>query len=198
MTSTVELVSPDIDIESSNILQFDTISSRYYLKKNINRNLKAIGNDIIINGFETSFTQDGDNFYFTIAPGKAICDITLIESNENINLDINTTGFENQADLLIFLNYKYNEQEYNTAKLKLYYVIGNSIYPDTFNLDYDRILIAKFLLDNGTLYKSEISFNTNEIYSILSKDFEIYPLSNLFKSQLKYIEKFSFLYNYLN
>jgi hypothetical protein len=199
MTSTVELVSPDIiDNESSNILQFDTISSRYYLTKNINRNLKAIGNDIIIDGFETVYSEDVNNFYFTISQGRAVCDLSLIESNINVYLDINKNLFESTADLLIFLNYKYNEQEYSTAKLKLYYIIENSIYPNDFNLDFDKILISKFTLNNGTLIQSDISFNTNEVYTILNKNFEIYPLSNLFKTQLKYIDKISFLYNYLN
>jgi hypothetical protein len=198
MTSTVELISPDIDIESSNILQFDTISSRYYLKKNINRNLKAIGNDVVIDGFETTYSEDINNFYFTVSPGKAICDITLIESLENIHLDINKNLFETTADLLIFLNYKYNEQEYSTAKLKLYYMVGSSIYPNDFDLNFDRILISKFMLNNGALNKVDISFNTNETHTILSKNFEVYPLSNLLKSQLKYIDKISFLYNYSN
>lgn len=199
MTSTVELPIGDYTSEPANILQYDTISSRYYLNRSTNRNLMAIGNNLILDGFETGHTNVGDNYTFNITPGKAICDLTLIESEEIEQLSLDISSFDRTGFIIIAINYKYSAEVYSNGKLKIYYLDDNltTTYPDDFDVEYDNILIAHFQITENSIIKTPNYLITQQLITIKGKEYQIYPISDISTLQLKYIEKIESLYNYI-
>jgi hypothetical protein len=198
MTSIVELPIGNYTLEPANILQYDTISSRYYLNHSINRNLMAFGNNLILDGFETTYTNIGDDYTFNITPGKAICDLTLIESQENEELNLNISSFDRTGSIIIVINYKYSAETYSNAKLKIYYLDDDLIttYPDTFDVEYDNIVISHFQITEYSIVKTSDYLVTQQPITIKNKEYRVFPISDILSFQLKYIEKMELLYNY--
>lgn len=198
MTSIVEIpVAARYKNEAANIIQYD-LGSRYYLNHNLHYNLNVLGNDIIISGFNiTSNIDSNNNCIFTISKGQAIIDSSLIENLSDIQLTCNIDIYDPDGYLIIVLHYHYYENSPSYSAIKLYYIRNSgNIYPNEFNSNYDRIIIAKYNFNKvqHTLSKSDITFNTNQVINIVGKNYDIYPVSYLFKTQFTKLNSFKDIY----
>lgn len=196
MTSIVEIQSPNYKIESSNILQYDTISSRYYLNRTVNKNLQVIGNNIVLEGLKINYYPQDTKYFFEISPGKVICDLCLIDIDTTSILSLETSYLDGLSEIVIMMNYRYSEESLNSIQLKLYHIHSGLIFPDNFNINSDNILIAHFYFENELLKQSNSTVKSNKKIDIKGRIYDIYPISNLFKQQLDYIDKLQLLYNY--
>lgn len=195
MTNSIEIISNPNKFESSNVLQYDNISSKYYLDHNINYNLQCLGNNIVLDGFNTSGTINNNICEFIISPGKAICDLTMIENKTPIIINFNVAPYDN-GSIIILLSYKFTEDMYNKINIEIVYL--SNYYLSKLSPKLEYIILAKYHIDkySNILLKSDISFNTNEQIQLGGKKLDIYPISNILKTQLNTINKLEFLYNY--
>ena len=137
---------------SQRILQQDTKDSKVYLNRNSNYILKAIGNDLVLNGLTVSDINIVNNTIaqITLSTGLLIQDSTLIQLQEPIVLSIDTRPYnQNAGYLIIYTTYQYlNTLDPNPITFNLQYITtdGEHIASDsqTWDPNTNRILLHMF------------------------------------------------------
>ena len=197
---------------SNKIFDFDTHSSKVYVSRSVNNLLKSIGDDCVLDGLTSSATYDADTNIITIKvdPGKAIVDSTLVEitSPKTLNkLELDVTPFLDSGFIVLALSYKFLNTMYsNLAKLRLFYVAPDSTpspqfnitNPDNFQIDYDRLILAKYTFNktNKSVNQIVTTLNSNSIQTIKAKNYYIYPRSKLLVNSFDEIKNLFTILNY--
>jgi hypothetical protein len=180
------------------LFDFDTSDSRVYLSASINSLFGAIGQNCILEGFDIlnlEYDQIQDKISLTITPGKIIIDSTLIDIQQNTNLDINVASLDQSGKLFISLGFTYIPNIYtNNCIMKLLYVSSDSqqILGGNFVENYDRIIVATFDFDKINKSVNQLDFNSIIEYKtlrILNKDYEVYPESFLNRRLRMYLNQ---------
>lgn len=153
------------------ILHQNTIDSKVYLSRTSNTILKAIGNDLVLNNLKIKDIQYPtiDTVKVILSTGLLIQDLTLIQIDEEVELDINVRPFDNNNGyLIIYTDYQYiNSVNENNLKFKLNYITadGNNIINDTWDPNRYRIILYRF---------SFRKLPTARITQIYEPEFEIF------------------------
>ena len=179
-----------VDPYTSKLFDFDNSSSRVYLSRTINNLLRAFGTDVIIENLfirDLLYNPDDEVVSLTVTSGKCIIDTTLIEFITDTDISINTSGYDSNGSLLLFISFRFAESIYeNLAKIKLVYIdpTNRFAYPEPIEFNSERICLAKFNFDKelNTITKSKDAHVT-----VGNKQYEIYPLNNMVKSVRDYV-----------
>jgi len=174
---------------SNKLFDFDTHSSKVYISRSVNNLLKSIGEDCVLDGLHSYAEYNPDNDIITISVdhGKAIIDSTLVEITsqkaENV-LNIDVTPFTDTGSLIVTLSYRFLNTLYtNLSKLKLFYVSSNGIdtIPDDFQIDFDRVILAKFTFNKTlkTVTQVPTRLMRPAVMQIRGKSFLVYPRSEI-------------------
>lgn len=140
-----------IDPYQQRVLDFNSNDPRYYLSRAANYILKAIGDDIVLNGFDIKNLQIQNNteIVITLGLGWAIADSTLVTIQEDINLIVDVTGIDpSDNQIFVYLRYKYQDYPNQDNQVKIianiYNKTNNVLSPNPFLWDpsYDRILLG--------------------------------------------------------
>ena len=136
------------------IFDYGTVDSRVYLSRATNMILKAIGNNVVLNGFTIGgLSGIGTSIIsLTVSTGYAIQDSTLVQSEQIATLTIDvstlvdtTTG---GAHLGVFLDYEYLETvESNPAVIRLYHISSDGMTLTPAGFDSARCLTLIGLIE---------------------------------------------------
>lgn len=139
------------DPYQNTIFDYNTPDSKVYLSRESNSILKAIGNNLVLNGLTLTPTFSGSTVYVNVGKGFAIHDLTLLELTSNINsVDINVATLADTpiggCHLAVFTSYQYIQTvEPNLMYLKIFHINSSGIIdaPDgMFNAVSDLILLG--------------------------------------------------------
>lgn len=135
----------------------DPINTSYpqkYLSRISNQQLlKAIGNNMVLNGLELSTSFVGPNAYIVLSAGKLIADYTVIELPSASNLDFSVSSYgdtpNTNSRLVVFSNFQYLEtpdtDTQTSLVLTVYHVNSTGLVVSGnpgFNATRNKILLA--------------------------------------------------------
>ena len=136
----------------SQILLHENIQdSKVYISRHVNHLLKAIGNNLVLEGFAlvTDPVVSGFNVTFTITPGILIQDLTLIEVKDQIELNIDVSPYDpDNGYIIIYTDFQHlDSTAENNIKFKVAYVKADGselvgTYP--WNSSRNRIILYRF------------------------------------------------------
>jgi len=149
----------------SQILLHENIQdSKVYISRHVNQLLRAIGNDLVLEGLTlvTDPVVSGFNVIFTITPGLLIQDSTLIEVKDQIELSINVSPYDpDNGYIIIYTDFQHlDSTAENNIKFKVAYVKADGselvgTYP--WNSSRNRIILYRF-----SFSKSSTTYLTQE------------------------------------
>jgi hypothetical protein len=174
---------------SNKLFDFDTHSSKVYISRSVNNLLKSIGEDCVLDGLHSyaEYNPDTDVITISVDHGKAIVDSTLVEitspKTDNV-LSIDVTPFTDTGSIILTLSYRFLNTLYsNLSKLKLFYVSSNGIdtIPDDFQVDFDRVILAKFTFNKTLKTVTQVPSRLMRpaLMQIRGKQFFVYPRSEI-------------------
>jgi hypothetical protein len=174
---------------SNKLFDFDTHSSKVYISRSVNNLLKSIGEDCVLDGLHSyaEYNPDTDVITINVDHGKAIVDSTLVEITslkaDNV-LSIDVSPFTDTGSIILTLSYRFLNTLYsNLSKLKLFYVSSNGIdtIPDDFQIDFDRVILAKFTFNKTlkTVTQTPTRLMRPAIMQLRGKQFLVYPRSEI-------------------
>lgn len=202
---TPQTQSSHINPFSGKVFEYDTISSKYYLARTINENLLCHGTDCIISGMDVKQINSNElnhNIEVVISAGRVIADMTLIDIDQDVTLNIDVTSLEDNGKLIVFLSYRFLETpNSNFAKLKVFYVSENTLntIPEQFQTDYERIALCELSFiktTNGVsnVVNTEVNYKNQKVITVKGKPYNLRNMSNLKKSTLDFMfERFKLI-----
>jgi len=131
------------------LLQFNTQDSKVYLSRSTNYLLKAIGDDVVLNGLSLTVnpTIDLETISLTISPGLLIQDTTLISILDSTTLTFNVRPYDqNNGYIIVYTEYQYlNIISENPLSLKIAYISADGTSISTsWDPNKNRILLYRF------------------------------------------------------
>lgn len=156
------------------IFDYGTVDSRVYLSRATNMILKAMGNNVICNGFNLAVSGVGTSIAtVTVGTGYAIQDSTLIQSTQVATLTINVSTLSDTttggAHLGIFIDYEYLESVVsNPMNIRLYHISsdGMTITPAGFDTARCLTLVGVVDFTKPVATITAISVNVGETLSV--------------------------------
>jgi hypothetical protein len=133
------------------LLHENTEDSRVYISRHVNRLLKAIGDDLVLEGLE--LVQDptitGTVVNFSLTPGLLIQDLTLIEINEQVELSIDVSPFDpDNGYIIIYTDFHHLDSSgENYLTFKVSYVLADGtelVAANPWNSSRNRIILNRF------------------------------------------------------
>mgnify|MGYP000861589302 FL=1 len=176
------------------ILHQNTQDSKVYLSRTSNYILNAIGNDLILNGFNiiSITTESLSTVKIRLSPGLLIQDTTLISIEEETELSIDVLPYDNNNGyLIIYTDYQYlNLVQENNLKLKLSYISadGDSIEPSTdiWDPNKNRILLYRFSFIK--LPQATLTQITTPTFTIFNREYFLNGENNFTNYQSKLLD----------
>ena len=173
------------------ILHQNTQDSKVYLSRASNFILRAIGNDLILKGFniQSITTINLDTLSFVINPGFLIQDSTLIEIKESSTLEINVKPYDHtNGYIIIYTDYQYLDSVLeNNLQLKISYITadGDHIEPseDIWDPNKNRILLYRFRFSK--LPQAIVSEVLEPEFTIFNKTYYLFGESNFTNFSIK-------------
>lgn len=179
-----------VDPYQQDVCQYNSADSKIYISRIVNSLLNALGNNIILDGFDisnVSFTAT--EVSVTVGSGHAIADQTLVKTTTDADLTYpNANLLDDSGKFILHINYKYLETLVSPTELdiRLSHVSpgGTVVSPDSWSA-HDRIVIGifDFVKDGGNI----TSFTQSSDYKIalIGTDYYIggYDSSNVHISQ---------------
>lgn len=126
------------------------------VQQSLTKTYSVIGNNIILDGFESTISYTDTNVNILIQPGKAVQDSSFLELENSENLTLNVTSLNPAGKLVSYIFFSGESSEF---KLGLVYLNSSNI-GDWDELNNKIILnIFKFTLDTyhriNSFYKTE-------------------------------------------
>ena len=157
-----------VDPYQQDVYQYDSSESKIYVSRVVNSLLNALGNNILLDGFDISNVAFADTeISCTVGAGYAIVDQTLIQTTEGSDLTYPDANLLGAGKFILHVNYKYLELLASPTELdiKISHVSSDGLIvtPDSWTAD-DRIVIGifNFERDGGVI----TSFAKSTDYSI--------------------------------
>ena len=153
---------------SQTLLHENTQDSKVYISRHVNHLLKAIGNDLVLEGFTlvTNPIISGFNVSFTLTPGILIQDLTLIEVKDQIELSINVSPFDpDDGYIIIYTDFQHlDSTAENNITFKAAYVKADGselVGTHPWNSSRNRIILYRFSFSksSSTTYLNEEESN---------------------------------------
>ena len=149
---------------SQTLLHENTQDSKVYISRHVNHLLKAIGNDLVLEGFTlvTNPIISGFNVTFNLTPGILIQDLTLIEVKDQIELSINVSPFDpDDGYIIIYTDFQHlDSTAENNITFKAAYVKADGselVGTHPWNSSRNRIILYRFSFSksSSTTYLNE-------------------------------------------
>jgi len=149
---------------SQTLLHENIQDSKVYISRHVNNLLKAIGNDLVLEGFTlvTDPVISGFNVIFNLTPGILIQDLTLIEVKDEIELSIDVSPYDpSNGYIIIYTDFQHlDSTAENNIKFRVAYVKadGSELVGTTpWNSSRNRIILYRFNFSksSSTTYLNE-------------------------------------------
>jgi hypothetical protein len=167
----------------SQILLHENIQdSSVYISRHVNRLLKAIGNDLVLEGLELvqDPTFEGTFINFSLTPGLLIQDYTLIEINEQVDLSIDISPFDqDNGYIIIYTDFHHLDSSgENYLTFKIAYVLADGtelVAVNPWNSSRNRIILNRF----SFMATEELAYSVTEETSDFTLIGSIYNLKGI-------------------
>jgi len=181
---------------TSGLGPINTAYPQKYLSRVSNQQLlKAIGDNMVLNGLDLSTSYIGPTAYIVLSAGLLIHDYTVIELPSPSNLDFNVTAYGDTpttgSHLCVFSNFQYVESPDIDAQTSLvltaYHVNSTGLIISgnpAFNATRNKILLAIINFTKVGSNITSISNSANTSVSILGTTYRLKGLNNTVMSEL--------------
>jgi hypothetical protein len=176
------------------ILHQNSIDSKVYLSRTSNYLLKAIGDDLVLSGFDLTInsTIDLDTISITISPGLLIQDTTLINITEATTLTLNIKSYDHtNGYIIVYTDYQFlNSTVTNDLNFKIAYITasGDSIYPTATIWDPNRNRIVLYRFSFVKLPEATLTQILEPNFEIFNNNYYLFGETNFTNFSLRLLD----------
>jgi hypothetical protein len=157
-------------------------NSRYYLIESVQQIVETIGVDCVLTGLDIlNVSIDNDSHFLTanLSKGKVICNSTLIEFPDDMNLPLDLSNLDIEGKIILSVSFKYlRTSRPNLATISLKFLNYSYICSEWFE-ERDKIVLAIFSYNKAlkTVTTTQSTYLDKQTVYINNKEYEIRPFN---------------------